>query len=858
MIPLKLYMRNFMCYREQTLDMSGIHLACLTGDNGHGKSAILDAITWALWGYSRVGARRDDELIHLGQSEMEVEYEFRLGETPYRVIRKRDSRKRGRGADRSTGSLELHGWDRQADKFRPLTEPTLPQTQQAIIDLLRMDYTTFINSAFLLQGRADEFTLKPPAERKRVLGSILNLDIFSEYEQAAKQAAQDKKAQADQKQAAVIQIDQELDREPEYRRSLLAAQADLTRLQAERAAAEEAHEQVRARLQAVEVAQQQLDQVNRRVAQAQAEVARLDAESVRYQARLHELEEALQRAADIERGYAAYQQAMERNEQMNADLGKLVSLNEQHRLWEQQIALARHELEKAQQPAAARVSQLSQVASGLQQEGQWQAVRDELARLYMREQERDGAQQEIQTLTGQIGTLQAEHKQAEKDAVQIKDKIELLKQESGAACPLCGQPLAKDGCAQLLTAFEVELVEKREAYRQRNAQINESKAKIEALQTVIREVDLALRDRTALQRQEATLEHALREARTAQEALPTAQQELSRVEAQLAQENYALEARTALQQVEEALSTLGYDAQAHRQVQADIQVLRSYEAQIQTLREARSGVETVQLALSQLNQQRQSAENSLNAEQKQAAELNEIVQQQPALQQQASAARQALETAHDQEQQANLRLGAARTKVEHCTDLRQQRVKRLEEEQQLREEQAIYKELQDAFGKNGIQAMLIETAIPEIEEEANRLLARMTNGRMQVRFDTQRDTKKGDTIETLDIHISDELGTRSYETFSGGERYRVNFAIRVALSKMLARRAGAQLEMLIIDEGFGTQDAEGLDSLIDAINAVSQDFGCILAVTHIDDLKDAFSVRIQVTKTERGSEISIL
>jgi len=76
MIPLQLRVRNFMCYRDNVppLDFSGIHLACLTGANGHGKSALLDAMTWALWGKAR--ARRDDELIHLGQSEMEVEFTF--------------------------------------------------------------------------------------------------------------------------------------------------------------------------------------------------------------------------------------------------------------------------------------------------------------------------------------------------------------------------------------------------------------------------------------------------------------------------------------------------------------------------------------------------------------------------------------------------------------------------------------------------------------------------------------------------------------------------------------------------------------------------------------------------------------
>jgi exonuclease SbcC len=173
------------------------------------------------------------------------------------------------------------------------------------------------------------------------------------------------------------------------------------------------------------------------------------------------------------------------------------------------------------------------------------------------------------------------------------------------------------------------------------------------------------------------------------------------------------------------------------------------------------------------------------------------------------------------------------------------------------EEKAIFEELRLAFGKKGIQAMIIEASIPEIEFEANRLLARMTEGRMHVRFETQRETLKGDTVETLDINIADELGTRPYELFSGGEAFRVNFAIRIALSKLLARRAGAQLQLLVIDEGFGTQDAEGRTRLVEAINSIQDDFSRILVITHIEELKDVFPVRIEVTKTDAGSQFSL-
>jgi exonuclease SbcC len=128
---------------------------------------------------------------------------------------------------------------------------------------------------------------------------------------------------------------------------------------------------------------------------------------------------------------------------------------------------------------------------------------------------------------------------------------------------------------------------------------------------------------------------------------------------------------------------------------------------------------------------------------------------------------------------------------------------------------------------------------------------------MSVNFETQRDTKKGDIAETLDIKIGDELGTRDYEMFSGGEAFRIDFAIRIALSRLLARRAGAPLPTLIIDEGFGTQDAEGIEKLKEAIISIQDEFKKIIVVTHIEELKDAFPTRINVVKTEGGSRIEV-
>ncbi len=181
----------------------------------------------------------------------------------------------------------------------------------------------------------------------------------------------------------------------------------------------------------------------------------------------------------------------------------------------------------------------------------------------------------------------------------------------------------------------------------------------------------------------------------------------------------------------------------------------------------------------------------------------------------------------------------------------------------------VYQELSLAFGRNGIQALMIENALPQLEAETNQILTRLSGNQLHVQFVTQRSSRRDQSrnsklkiqnaklIDTLDILIADARGTRPYETYSGGEAFRVNFAIRLALARLLAHRSGTALQMLIVDEGFGTQDAEGCDRLIAAINAIASDFACVLTVTHVPHFKEAFQSRIEVYKTENGSQLSL-
>ncbi|HEX3034903.1 MAG TPA: SbcC/MukB-like Walker B domain-containing protein [Thermodesulfobacteriota bacterium] len=186
--------------------------------------------------------------------------------------------------------------------------------------------------------------------------------------------------------------------------------------------------------------------------------------------------------------------------------------------------------------------------------------------------------------------------------------------------------------------------------------------------------------------------------------------------------------------------------------------------------------------------------------------------------------------------------------IERITRLEGRKKDSLEQVEKLKYDFAIHQELEKAFGKNGIQALIIENAVPEIEVEANRILRKLTDGSLTLSLEMVKPTQKGGEKETLEIKIGDSSGTRSYETYSGGEAFRIDFALRVATSKFIANRFGAKLRTLVIDEGFGSQDKDGLGQFIQVINMIKDDFDKVLVITHVDELRDKFPVRIEVIK----------
>src|SRR3990172_8227341 len=220
MVPLQLSLKNFLSYSEDApiLDFRGFTIACLSGKNGHGKSALLDALTWALWGKCR--AKNKEEVIKRGAKEARVELEFELEGNRYRVIR---TIIRTKGSATST-SLDFQVFDTSAGSFRSLSQGGL--AQGTIEKTLKMDYDSFICSAFILQGRADEFTKRTPAERKDVLAKILGLERYEELAKKARELAQKSKLEGEQIERDTTNIESEISQKDNLTRKLNETRAE--------------------------------------------------------------------------------------------------------------------------------------------------------------------------------------------------------------------------------------------------------------------------------------------------------------------------------------------------------------------------------------------------------------------------------------------------------------------------------------------------------------------------------------------------------------------------------------------------------------------------------------------------------
>jgi exonuclease SbcC len=852
MIPRHLHIAGFLSYRDPVeLDFNYFDIACISGQNGAGKSSLLDAITWSLFGEAR---GKSSDVINLNQDvkAAEVVFTFAHEQNTYRIQR---TLPRGKNTVLEFQVQNHDGW-------RPLTEKTTRETQARIEQILRLDYETFVNASFFLQGKADQFTQQNAGKRKEVLSNILGLGVWEEYKNRTAEKRKAIEHELLEIEGRISEIETELAEEETRKKRLGELQRSLKQLAAAREAQESTLEHLKKSAALLEEHRKLTSTLSTGLERSHTALSGLEARLAAKQAERASYADLVSRAKEIESTYKAWQKVRKELE----DWDKVAVEFREH---EQNRAplLEKIAAEKARLEEEARSLLVEEEAVNSQQAAVGD-LKDEIATAEKALKEAEAKiteRTEVENLRNiareRQAALKVENETLKVDMNQLKERIDTLKSAGGASCPLCGQELSEEHRKSTLKQLEGEGKQKGDLFRANQKETVNLNQQITDYESQITRLASAENERVKYVGEVSQLTERMETLQTlARDWDAIGKKRLKEVERLLDNSKYAVDEQKQLAKLDKELAKLGYDAAAHDEVRASESALRSVEEEQGNLKMAKEVSKQIaseiqnleeerrkrQEETEQLGQQYEAASQALNEAESRPLNLDDAER----------------ESFRLREEENNIRseLGGAQQRVDILKTQRARKADFAKEREEMQKSIAQHKTLERAFGKDGVPALLIEQALPQIEEKSNDLLDRLTDGQMSIRFVTQaeyKDKKRDELKETLDIQISDSAGSRNYEMYSGGEAFRVNFAIRLALSEILAQRKGARLQTLVIDEGFGSQDAQGRQRLIEAINLVKNDFAKILVITHLDELKDAFPTRIEVEKSDRGSTIRV-
>jgi exonuclease SbcC len=894
MIPHILHIKNFLSYGPETqiIDFKPYNLINLSGKNGHGKSALLDAITWSIWGQARKSsgqAKPDAGLMHLGQKHMMVILEFEVNGNMYRVRREYLQTQ-----SKPFATLDF-GIQNQDGKLITLTDKTIKDTQDKIDRTIGITYESFVNSTFLRQGQSNEFSKKSPKERKEVLAQILQLQRFDQQKKIA--LAHVRKLQLEYQ--TKIQIEERISQElkqletvesyyqqttqkiitlEEIRKDIekkqLAIQNEyqkIKNLENESTFIKNQKKDLEEKLKTIV---QQIDTINQDLKKLSQETSIADLKNKQeiIQKQIEQSQKGLQEKNILKEKYLTVK------EELTTNLNKIQQDFDQKK---QLLSFTLHSDEEKLKQITAQLFEQRQIIT--QYQNQNKAAQEQnnqylkIMSIYskssaMYEQEKlhlDLKRQEYQTICAQ-GTYLKQH------AVKLQKDIQHLENQEHQNCLMCYQTLDEPTKNNLLSKLQTDL-------KNIDLELDYSRSQTQTIKTSTIEIQATIKkhqDEHEIylqtkakqeQHQEIIYNLVIQEnaALTKLEQITITEQETIKISKNSAQDLEKLHSEYTkklesddIKKMKETL--LEIETEAKKLIILSSQDQQTLENELKfisekILQETTPDYHIKQKAIvTELIKQSNDIKIQIHTLESKLKDYQTLDQQMADIKKEEEKNIISLQQMQQEYQQLLIQKGSLEHKIKKQKELSVELSSITTTAKTIQQELVDYQEICKALGKDGIQALLIEQAIPEIEHETNLILSRLTNNQTQIFIESLKDLKKGGSKETLDIKIADSFGIRDYEMFSGGEAFRIDFALRIGISKLLARRAGTTLQTIFIDEGFGSQDEEGLGLIMDNIYKIQEDFAKIIVVSHLQEMKEQFPVQFIVEKKRSGSMISIM
>lgn len=786
---------GFWGYREGVrVDIAGLPMLVAVGHNGSGKSAlVVNGIIAGLYG--KFPTRTVEESITAGASSGSVIVEFDLSGSTYRVAR----------THQRSGAASASVHRRVGDDWEAVTEKGVREATAKVTELLGMDYDTAVMTWIAEQGKYDQFAAAQPAARFKMLASVFDLAKYVPLHRAAQETLRKAKEAAAIATGRVAELNDDLVDDDARAMDDISDDALAEATAAAHTAFDDASTSLATHLQhdpqiAIGHARNALAAVRDvrlerlRIAEqslVELRTARDDAPHVREAAEI----------AAVQRFHRESARISETTAQAVAGTRQLIATAED--------ALAHAAAVTDQLPALHSVVSDAEVALA---EAEKQNHHDETV-----------ARMEASARLHEASATQAAALTARNDAQEALGAL-----AHAGDCYACGQHISEEVVATLRTAQEQLLAS-------READITEATTAVTRAQDAMHEVDVARQSsaaavtarRTELAAARAEVDAAERtavDAAHSRASLAASQTRLTELES-LEQSEIA---RLAAER-DEAISAA--DA-AQEAALADI-TARGKQAAAAVNEQRRASAEE-----EQLDRDLTAAENIALGDARYPAETERL-----------TAARDAARAeATRLDSEVGRRAEIARRQAEQSVRIAEAKTALATAENDV----TVHTDLVAAYAPSGIPSMILETVIGDLNNAINVTLAELSGGELEVRLTTAREGSSGTAESKVTVYVDTPTGSRAYEALSGGQRFRVDLAIRTGLAAIIARGTGTPIETFILDEGWGSLDESGIRSTLGVLDKLSEQTN-VLTVSHVDTVRESFPARIEVSTNEGTS-----
>lgn len=775
------------------------------GPNGAGKSSLIEAIAWALYGNEAEIVRTTKEQVRwMGagpNDECKVMLEFEIGGDSYHLERM------------------MKGKDLKVDATLIVNDKPEAKGDNAVSEemsrRLGMDHKAFFISVFARQKELNALSSFRPFERKKLILRMLDVDVLDRVVSDIDRDISVMKKSLEMATGSLLTEDggQRKDVLGEEIRILEAGvdkgRKNLAPLQEEIASLDGRVSATREKKESALRRDEEHRRLNERAVEKRERIRNLDARSSALSTEIRGLKGKLDGICTLENRHEEYQALAKKREEMEKQLRK----HEEKKNLERSLS----ELKEKESGIAVEIEQKKKVLAPLDGfEDRLKTVEENLEET---DKQMSGARE-------RLGWIGSETRRIYEETEETRSKMEEIKNLGPESpCPTCERPLG-DHQAALVVKVSEEIEDK----EKRTKEMDEDRRSVE------KELERLRLKKDALEKRKKELKKQQREGIQ----LTSAIEQLSRNLERLWDERRGLEGRV------DDFKDLRFDEEEFASVKVRTQELKDVEERYTELR-----IETQRLP---------GLEEELKAVEIQAAEARSSLE---------SIDREIADMGYQQDERQK-----ALADYEEVLQARESRSKELitkeaevrlnERELQIRREQleeTVSREKSMAeMTKRMEQLIVLSSVMKEFRSNVMSRIVPTLSGISSTLLADLTDSKYGgmELDDNYEIHVFDGGVKYPLNRFSGGEGDLANLCLRLAISRVIADRAGSNVSFLILDEIFGSQDQTRKRSIMMTLNQLSKQFHQIVLITHIEDLKDFMGHVINVKEREDGtSEVTL-